>query len=1126
MLNALRDKSEALEDAKLRLTTRLKWGASLLEAKKSAVLARRILAVWRAVVAQHQYNRNVVAKLRERSSLRTRSMVLVAWLQLCEMKRMRQAKLRAAVRRMSLLKMHNVFSIWRIDVEQKLRAAAAEEDVVMALNSRLMSKRMRWIFNGWRIRAQRVSEAQLLLSSISFRYCQRLTEMAFSAWNQRSKKIGADVEELMRRNKQSYLQRQMALSLRAWRLFVDDEVGIMMQLHHAKVVLSRRCLNRAIVAWQIYVIEEKESNQLWKKACKIKNSNLMFLSMAIWRGFARKQIVNRRNLVSFVNARADRQMQLSFQLWRAHQQQQRHVLSVTQYSEEENAYKIKFSVLTTWLKWLKQSKIERHRIEMCRKKHDERLLWRILHAWKELASDSIREKGLLDKFESRVVRSRLLFCMNVLRSNAALSIHERCIASKAEAWYAGRLQARALWALEEAIVRHHSFTNSLVQISKQRDLQLLKDKWETWLQVTGEAKATEMMVERFQSRRLWYIMKSAFRRWNSAVETSLLLKSIQKNCTSRMKVSRKRWLLDVWRHTTRDIVSEKLMEAHLCRRLHRIRLNLFFSHWRTYLQYVLEIKERIEYQKYTDSEEVARIALGSWRKNAHIARLQNQFRLNTLEKRAHGLRSLAFSAWVKFYRYKSFNASVLKKARRRISIVKLKNAIANWRLVTEDAIGMRLRLGAIGMTLVLKHDELVAKRVFSSWRSKVTEVKTALACMDMRKNCRLSTSLPIIFNCWRSQAAVSKSLQARAIHSLVDRRASRLQTLGFKAWRLEATISARNEIVILHRGERIMLRAGRRTFETWRAAVRDHKSRRTAIMRFLQRISQARTASAFSAWRSLAAERAAAQEELRKCLIRKRVSFRIFRQWYWDSFDSDLQATLRAMFEMDDEFAYGGFSGASSVLASPIKSDLQAKDDGKSNQLIPYRSILNGNQTNYNQIGEASDNFNDLRSRIREAIAEANDSPALVKRSKYKTTELKSSHSSSLFGPLASLYNYPGEFKIEASHDSEEHLSSDSDTCDKDGWLREKNKADFMHGDFPPLSPVMEADEKCSPVLYKDRNSIRSFLSGKRDIQCEYTGVDSLRLTKSVESNTEALTVGGISSLPPASDSIPSSLLF
>ena len=42
-------------------------------------------------------------------------------------------------------------------------------------------------------------------------------------------------------------------------------------------------------------------------------------------------------------------------------------------------------------------------------------------------------------------------------------------------------------------------------------------------------------------------------------------------------------------------------------------------------------------------------------------------------------------------------------------------------------------------------------------------------------------------------------------------------------------------------------------------------------------------------WHAAWQERCQALERLRMCISRKRISFRLFKQWYWESFDDDVQ---------------------------------------------------------------------------------------------------------------------------------------------------------------------------------------------------------------------------------------------
>lgn len=47
-------------------------------------------------------------------------------------------------------------------------------------------------------------------------------------------------------------------------------------------------------------------------------------------------------------------------------------------------------------------------------------------------------------------------------------------------------------------------------------------------------------------------------------------------------------------------------------------------------------------------------------------------------------------------------------------------------------------------------------------------------------------------------------------------------------------------------------------------------------------------------WHAAWQERCQALERLRICISRKRISFRLFKQWYWESFDDDVQVSILA----------------------------------------------------------------------------------------------------------------------------------------------------------------------------------------------------------------------------------------
>lgn len=54
-------------------------------------------------------------------------------------------------------------------------------------------------------------------------------------------------------------------------------------------------------------------------------------------------------------------------------------------------------------------------------------------------------------------------------------------------------------------------------------------------------------------------------------------------------------------------------------------------------------------------------------------------------------------------------------------------------------------------------------------------------------------------------------------------------------------------------------------------------------------------------WHAAWQERCQALEKLRACITRKRISFRLFKSWYWQTFDDDMQVRSDC-FEVNQDF--------------------------------------------------------------------------------------------------------------------------------------------------------------------------------------------------------------------------------
>ena len=906
LLNALSLKTAALEDVHARLETRVRWGVALLEAKKAAVLGRRVLQAWRAVAARAKYCRNVAAKLQERAAIRKTAHLMATWADYCIDQRLRRQRMRAAVRRMAFLKMQNVLLAWKDTVDERVAEESAEESALRACQSHLRQWQLRQLMGRWRERSRRASVATALLQGMAARCDENSMQHVFTAWQEHV--LQQKLELACFQVKAAANRRRAALgaALDAWRVSVDDTFGGQLQMVHAQRVISRRRGVRALQAWRGVVETAKGEALRWHQIELFERRRRASRVMLAWREFTFESKDNRDVFVRFIHARAERRMQMVMVFWRAYAAWKRHAACAVHHAVQRKALHGVTSALSLWREETARGKVNRHRVAVCQRRQ-----------------------------RSEMMQAALV----ALRQHAAETIQEREMEQKAAGWHAGRLQARALWALVEGVQQHREFAGRLMSVAAQVDKTQLKAAWEVWQQVAGQEKALQVAVYRFQVRRAWFAMKSGFAAWKKETQQAQHEATLLARGTARLQASRACWAFSVWRHVSAEAVDEQRAVAFGQRRMARLRLAASFSAWRRYSEWSLAVQETVEEAVQQRKQRVATACVDIWAAYA-VQCSQQRTRLElSVSRQAASLQAAAFSSWRTRTQFKVAQQAQLCCGVARLSRIRLENCVAAWRRLVDDVHGERTRLGAVGLTLAMRHQELVLKRLFTAWRGRTTEVAASLAAGEARRGADAAAVLRCAFSSWRNFANNAALRREHFVAALVERRREKQQALVYAGWRYQSQQSARNAIVVLHRVERAATGVCRSAFDTWRSAAKERRQRRTALVRFMQRTNASRASAAFAVWRSVVAEKTAATEELRRCLLRKKIAFTQFKQWYWDSFDEDLQATLRAMFEFEtEEFAaledFGGHHRQSHHLGG-------GEDEGEE-ALLMYGSTAAG----------------------------------------------------------------------------------------------------------------------------------------------------------------------------------------
>lgn len=981
LLAALSRKSTALEDVQTRLETRVRWGMALLEAKKAAVLGRRVIQAWRAVSARSKYCNNVVIKLQERAAIRTTVDVMTVWGDYCLEQRLRRQRLRGAVRRMAFLKMHNLLLIWRAIVDERKAEDAAEAKALSAAQAHLREWQLRRLMGGWKERSRRAVSATKLLQGMATRCDLRALEITFTTLKERVCQQKAALACFEVRAAANRRRASLETAFDSWRVAVDDTFGGQLQLVHAQRVISRRRGVRALQAWRGNVAHSKAEVLRWRQVELYERKRTLARALALWREFTFERRDNRDLFISFIHARAERRMRMTLNFWRCYSAWNTHAALAVHHMAQRRAESTIISALSKWRDGTAHAKVQRHRVAMCHRKQRAETLRKVVLALQEHAEETIEEREM----EKRAV-----------------------------GWHAGRLQARGLWAFAEATNRRREFTSILSSVAAAVDKQELKYAWELWQQAAGQEKANQVAVYRFQNRRQWFDIKAAFGAWKESTQQAHWETTSLSRATARLETSRLRWVLSVWRSVAAEEAEERQLVAFGQRRLAKLRLGNSFSALRTHAEWSLAVQDVVADAAARKEKQQLCNCLNAWAAYAAVCAEQRTGVRHLVERQASYLQVTVLSAWREHTQIETYHKHQFERGVNRLAKLRLASCLAAWRQAADDGYGERIRLGTIGLTLAVRHQELVMKRLFTAWRGRTTEVTASLAAVDARCAAAAAAILRCAFRSWKNHADRMCTRREYFVASMVERRAEKTQALLFSAWKYQSQLSARNAIVVLHRVERAATGACRVAFDAWRIATRERRQRRTAIVRFMQRSNKAMLVSAFAAWRGVAEEKAAATEELKRCLLRKRIAFRQFKQWYWDSFDEDLQATLRAMFDFEADaeetaaalaaleeqhngggafekadfaaelaFAAAGVSSSSaprrgpspvkSLLSSPIRKELEARRAYRNREEEEESEDFGG--------GTSSSVFSfaptsNLSAKVRAALADADLSPA------------------------------------------------------------------------------------------------------------------------------------------------------
>lgn len=374
-------------------------------------------------------------------------------------------------------------------------------------------------------------------------------------------------------------------------------------------------------------------------------------------------------------------------------------------------------------------------------------------------------------------------------------------------------------------------------------------------------------------------------------------------------------VLTAWRTLAAARSRKRYEYAHLQRTFKSRALRLTFMSWRAETEYQHALDGNIEVMHKQQTLTFFGDCFVAWRTCA--ADMASR-RKRAIDKALRGDKMLTHDAieiWGAYTLHQQKRRSQLSRATWRMTLFHGRLAFKAWRRRIA-ALSEGRRLGEEMKKRIEGRGNMKSRlNSFDAWRSMTERLKISRAAVDARHAAHACGTGRLILTAWSNYTRQKVRQRDRVLVISVSRRTYDIQSRTLDAWLGYAQAGARSRAVGIRAVERLSIRTMAVSFIAWKEAAKARRTRRTTLVRFIQRWNTMRQATTFGAWHEVLVENKARIDTLNQCLVRKQIAFRTFKSWYWESFESNLQETLRGLFDITeaspDHTQPGSPSGAS-----------------------------------------------------------------------------------------------------------------------------------------------------------------------------------------------------------------------
>ncbi|CAL8467052.1 g6588 [Coccomyxa elongata] len=946
-----RQQAAQAAESETRLTKSIRWGVRVLQRAEDANAMRVVFSHWRKAARHQRHCAAQVVRQLARSNERRCRAALAVWADHIADKTAMRARLCTAVHRLALLRLGTAFSSWARYAEAKRLRCMHLEGLLRRALAKAQHRALQAAFCAWTEVAAASAERQRLGEIMAARQRQSHVRSVFSAWQQEARELQR-IRQLLAKAVHARAGRAMSISFSSWRSSVQESREREAMAGDYFVRQRQEFMAAVLHGWAQAAADGRRLRGLLTKALYRAVQRRCCAVLQEWQAVAVQSRRRRWALTKALDRLAYKRMEEAFDGWRSRAELTKHCMLLGQ---ERRARAARSTLSSSFKAWQDLAEDQRLQMAACHRGRLKRIKSAAWRGWRRAVEHQKERAALVHGCREAHCRRVLAASLAALQQAADLGKaadeyasrfsqqrHRReSIALQGLAWghwlemverrrrlerllarcmarHSHMLLTTALTEWRHVAEQRRAFRGHLIAMANRADASLLKSAFTGWLDAHASKQQQQDAICRSVTQLSQRHLAAAFSGWREHASEAAALRQQLQRVVQRLAMLRAGAAFLAWQQSAQQGTALKACLKKAVQRVAACRMAAVMHAWHCKAANAAAVRRRVHrLQAAVHSRRVAlvmRLWYGHTKDMAHARRLADQAALDCSSILAREV----LKEWQARTAIKAGLRSSAVHVQRQIKSLRKSKVFGAWAEHVRDRRNSRTIAHSIGAQV----QQRSLTRVLDAWRAHVGDVSWRRSAAEDQGNAVFQRLLRqnqlACFKAWGEAVECRKAGRARlgafaatvmlsdtrarpSGHAPVATHSAALLLSAFASWREHCQEQRRHRIILARCLDKVVARLQWNALQAWRAATDAARIRAVALSRHRARCDVACQQRAFAKWRAVYEEQRDIYARLKACITRQRISFRLFKQWYWESFDEDVQNTLRHLYSTTED---------------------------------------------------------------------------------------------------------------------------------------------------------------------------------------------------------------------------------